>query len=79
MTVSGEGTYSEVTKPESEHDTPDQAQTPKSLPHLPFESAVCPVELVVSRMARSPQNWSTFAASVLLVTLDRIERQVEQG
>jgi hypothetical protein len=80
MMVSGEeGSYSEVTKPESEHDTPDQVQTLRSLPHLPFESTVCPVEFVVSKMARSPQNWSTFAASVLLVMFDRTGRQVEQG
>ena len=30
-------------------------------------------------MARSPQNWSAFAASVLLVMFDRTGRQVEQG
>lgn len=30
-------------------------------------------------MARSPQNWSAFAASVLLAMLDRTGRQVEQG
>lgn len=68
-----------MTRPESEHDTPDQVQTLKYLPHPPFESAVCPVELVDSRMARSPQNWSAFAASLLLVTFDRTGRQVEQG
>lgn len=80
MIVSGEeGAYSEVTIPEPEHDTPDQVQTLKSLPHPPFESAVCPVELVDSRMARNPQNWSAFAASLLLVTFDRTGRQVEQG
>lgn len=30
-------------------------------------------------MARSPQNWSAFAASVLLAMFDRTGRQVEQG
>jgi len=80
MMVSGEeGTYSEVTKPESEHDTPGQVQTLKSLPHPPFENAICPAVLVDSRMARSPQNWTAFAASALLVTFDRTGRQVEQG
>ena len=74
-----EGTYSEVIKPESEHDTPDQVQTFKSLPHPPVDSAVCPAVPVDSRMARSPQNWSAFAALVLLVMFDRTGRQVEQG
>ena len=80
MVVPGEEeTYSEVTKPEPEHDTPDQVQTFESLPHPPFESAVSPVVLVDSRMARSPQNWVAFAALALSVTFDRIGRQVEQG
>ena len=43
MISRGDGSYSAVTKPEPEHDTPDQVQTLKSLPHPPFESAVCPV------------------------------------
>ena len=74
-----EGTYSDLTKPESEHETPDQVQTSRSLPHPPLESAVCPVVLVDSRNARNPQNWTACVAFELLVMFDRIGRQVEQG
>lgn len=77
--TAGNVNCSKVTKPEAEHVTPDQVQTLKSLPHPPFESAVCPVVLVDSRIARSPQNWTAFVALELLVTLDKTGRQVEQG